>query len=267
LKCARKVAPQDEELHRKILVDWASRFKDLDLKQPPPALAGELYSNIGSLINSQDPFQEEKLESNLQALDLLPNLEQIVLDSSDPLAAALEISIIGNYIDSGVAREFDWVERLHTEDRQIDPESYNLLVNKVNDCNKALILGDNAGEIVLDTLLVKELQKRGCKVSYAVREKPILNDATYQDAHIAGLDQICEVISSGVDTPGTILHKCTPQFLERMKEAPLIISKGQGNFEALTNEWQGIFFAFKVKCSVIERATGHQEGRSILMYQ
>ncbi len=267
LKCARNVAPENEEIHRKILVEWATRFKDLDLTQPPPALAGELYSDIASLINVYDPFQEEKLASNRQALKLLPDLEKIVQNSRDPLAAALEISIIGNYIDSGVDREFNWVERLHSEDRQIDPDSYNLFANRVKTSDRALILGDNAGEIVLDTLLVRELQKRDCEVTYAVREKPIINDATYSDAEYAGLDQICEVISSGVDTPGTVLPKCNPEFKDRMRQTPFIISKGQGNFEALLNEWPGIFFAFKVKCSVIERATGHPVGRSILMYQ
>lgn len=266
LKCARKVDPQDENLHKKILLDWSSRFKDLDLSQPPPALAGELYSDIASILNVADPFYQEKLFANQRALELLPDLEKIIENSRNPLIAALETSIIGNYIDSGVAQEFNWEEKLHTEDQQLNPDNCIFFQKRVKECKQVLILGDNAGEIVIDIPLIRELQRRNCKVTYAVREKPIINDATYSDARYVGLTEVCEVVSSGVETPGTIPQRCSSQFRERMRTTPLIISKGQGNFEALFQEWTGIFFAFKVKCAVVARATAQPEGRSILEY-
>ena len=43
-----------------------------------------------------------------------------------------------------------------------------------------------------------------------------------------------------------------------------IISKGQGNYEALSNERRPIFFLLKVKCHVIAKDIGVDEGGIIL---
>jgi uncharacterized protein with ATP-grasp and redox domains len=119
-----------------------------------------------------------------------------------------------------------------------------------------MILGDNAGEIGMDTLLVKQLQNLGAEVTYVVRGAPILNDATLEDARFVGMDRLCRVISSGADSPGTVLSRCHSDFLEELYAAPIVISKGQGNFEALHGRLSGAFFALKVKCPVVARLTG-----------
>jgi hypothetical protein len=126
-----------------------------------------------------------------------------------------------------------------------------------------MILGDNAGEIGMDTLLVKQLKALGAEVTYVVREKPILNDATMEDAQFVGMDRLCRVISSGVDSPGTLLSRCHPDFLQELHAAPIVISKGQGNFECLHGRVPGIFFALKVKCQVVARLTGFPVRTSI----
>jgi hypothetical protein len=87
-----------------------------------------------------------------------------------------------------------------------------------------------------------------------------------KDANQVGMTNRCEVITSGVDTPGTVLERCTPDFLERMDKAEIIISKGQGNFEALKDEKNGIYFAFKVKCPVVAALTGRPEKTSMFEF-
>jgi len=116
-----------------------------------------------------------------------------------------------------------------------------------------LYLGDNAGEIVFDKLLIEEMGKN---IVYVVRNKPIINDALIEDARDCGIDKIARVISSGSDAPGTVLNLCSREFLEIYHKAPLIISKGQGNFEALSEEKAPIFYLLKVKCPVIAKDIG-----------
>ncbi len=64
----------------------------------------------------------------------------------------------------------------------------------------------------------------------------VLNDATLVDVHTVGLDETVEVIDNGSDAPGTILADCGEGSRRRFAESGLIIAKGQGNFESLSDE-------------------------------
>ena len=70
-----------------------------------------------------------------------------------------------------------------------------------------LYLTDNAGEIVIDRLLIEELDPR--RVTVAVKGGAVLNDALLADAEAAGLAGLVEIIDNGSDAPGTILEECT----------------------------------------------------------
>jgi damage-control phosphatase, subfamily I len=92
----------------------------------------------------------------------------------------------------------------------------------------------------------------------------VLNDATLADARAVELDEIVEVIDNGSDAPGTILADCSDEFQRRFEEADLIIAKGQGNFESLSDEPGDIFFLFKVKCQVIADQVGKPVDTNVL---
>jgi uncharacterized protein with ATP-grasp and redox domains len=55
--------------------------------------------------------------------------------------------------------------------------------------------------------------------------------------------------------------------MREFQSAELIISKGQGNFEGLSDVPGPIFFLFKVKCPVIARETAARIGTVILRGQ
>jgi uncharacterized protein with ATP-grasp and redox domains len=160
--------------------------------------------------------------------------------------------------------DFDLEKELDEVADSVSPAVLGALRKRLVKGASVLILGDNTGEIVLDTLLVRELTGLGCDVTYAVRSRPVLNDATMVDARAVGMTELCSVVESGVDTPGTVLSRCTPEFIERMRKSDVILSKGQGNFEALDGLWPGVFCAFKVKCPRIARKTGLEFGASAL---
>ena len=119
---------------------------------------------------------------------------------------------------------------------------------------KFCTLTDNAGEIVFDRLLIEQLPAEN--ITVVVRGKPVINDAMMEDASIAGLPQIVEVINNGSDAPGTILESCSEKFRHRFEKADLIIAKGQGNYETLSDVDKNIFFLLKVKCPVIAEHLG-----------
>ena len=101
------------------------------------------------------------------------------------------------------------------------------------------------------------------KVTVAVKGSPVINDATMEDAMLAGLGRIVEVIDNGSDAPGTILESCSGYFQERFGKADLVIAKGQGNYETLSDIDKNIFFILKAKCPVIARDIGCEVGQMI----
>ena len=137
----------------------------------------------------------------------------------------------------------------------------------MNTSKNILYLADNAGETIFDRVLIEEIKGLyGDKsIFYAVRERPIINDALKEDARACGIDRIADVISSGSDTPGTIISLCSEAFLKIYRDADMIISKGQGNFEALSDVSRPIFYLFMVKCPVVAKDLGCRIGDIILL--
>ena len=65
--------------------------------------------------------------------------------------------------------------------------------------------------------------------------------------------------------PGTVLELCTPAFREHFASAPLIISKGQDNYEILSKNPAPIFFLLKAKCPVVAEHLETELGELLLV--
>jgi hypothetical protein len=101
-------------------------------------------------------------------------------------------------------------------------------------------------------------------ITVAVKGRPVLNDATMEDAEAAGLPDLVTVTHNGSDAPGTILDDCSDAFQQRFRRADLVIAKGQGNYETLSDTDQTVFFVLKAKCPVIARDLGCEIGSLVL---
>jgi uncharacterized protein with ATP-grasp and redox domains len=206
-----------------------------------------------------DIFADLKDLSNRKALDLLPELVKKVEESNEPLRTAALLAIAGNIIDYGAHHDFDIntsIEKcLHTKPAIDDLEQLRRDLDKAG---KILYLGDNCGEAAFDRLLIAQT---GEEITYAVKERPIINDALKEDAATCGLGDLCRIISNGTDCPGTPLEKCSEEFREIFAEADLIISKGQGNFETLSEVSAPIYFLLMVKCEVVAEHVAELTGR------
>jgi len=210
-----------------------------------------VYKAIYNVSGIPDPFREIKKTYTARLLSLYPDLKKKIVSSDDPLYTALKFAAFGNAIDLGADPDFDLEKELadlYTKD--FDLCEYEAFKNALNNADKILYIADNAGETVFDRLLIEQLKK---PVQYAVRSRPIINDATIEDADDAGIGEVAEIVSSGCDAPGTILKLCSEKFKKIFTETDMIISKGQGNYETLSNQNRPIFFLLKVKCPVIAR--------------
>jgi hypothetical protein len=104
------------------------------------------------------------------------------------------------------------------------------------------------------------------EVVFAVRDNPIINDVTEKDASETGMDNIAKIVSSGSGAPGTILSRCSPRFQSLFSNADIVISKGQGNYESMSDsiERSDVFFLLRAKCEVIAKHLGCRVGDIIL---
>ena len=154
----------------------------------------------------------------------------------------------------------DLVQKTITQSltQELDREMLDQLRLAAAAANRILYIGDNAGEAVFDRLLLGQLPKG--KALYAVRGGPIMNDCTRQDAATAGIEALVPVIDTGADIAGIILERCSAQFRAAYARADLIIAKGQGNYETLSDARENIFFLFKVKCATVAASCGKSRG-------
>jgi len=261
LKTSRMITSDEREILQ-ILNEVSSSIPKIPFGATPAEIGREVYRIISQKTGVEDPYREVKERCIHQALSLYPELKKLISSSKDRLMTAVRLSIAGNVIDFGANADFDLkrdIETILSQDFSIN--HYQKFCELLEKARKILYLADNAGETVFDRLLIEELHR---PVIYAVREKPIINDATREDALLSGIDKVTEIISSGCDAPGIILKFCSDDFLKVYRSADMIISKGQGNYEGLSDENRPIFFLLKAKCQVIARDIGVEEGSIIL---
>jgi hypothetical protein len=256
----------DERLHEKVMREALKMASEMDLSQSPPAMAQKIHRSIRTITGVDDPYLEVKNRFNTLALQLYPELKQRVEASIDPIEAAVRLAIAGNIIDFGVNStvEPSQVERTIAESLTdpLDVESLGMFKDVISQAKDILYLGDNAGEIVFDRLLIEQLPCE--KVTFVVKGGPILNDAVMEDARIAGLTDIVNVIDNGSDAPGTILDDCSDTFRRRFNQSDVVIAKGQGNYETLSDVDKKIFFLVRPKCNVLARHLGCEIGSLVL---
>jgi len=243
-------------LYGRILDMPSLRGRSWDVTSPE-VLEGVMRLMIGATGN-RDPFYEIKALQNRRIMEMVPFLRNILKEAMDPIHTAVKLAILGNTIDLMMGNRPTDVENSITE-RLKDPvpeAAYLHFRQRLNDCKSLVYLGDNAGEIVFDRLLMETIrEERDMDMAFVVRSVPTLNDATVNEARTVGIHEIAAIVGNGIDgpCPGTVLHRCSQEVNERLNNADMIISKGGGNFDTLEEE-QGeirekITFMLLSKCT------------------
>ena len=264
----------DPDISRKKIMDAQIKLMDylktIDInKNASPIIGKVAYGLVSETLGIEDPYKESKKKQNSLALELYPNVKKIVLKSRDPLFEAIIVAALGNTMDLAAQHKIDIIKDIKTfsySDLVINdyPEFKASLEKK----DTILILGDNAGEIVFDKLLIEVLHDKYplLQIIYSVRSSPVINDVTYEDAEFVGLAEQVKVIEAS-PTPGIELTTASDEFKTYFYNPDIIIlSKGQGNFESLYGleiPSKDVYYLMKAKCNLMERIFNVSIGKLI----
>lgn len=227
----------------------------------------ELSAEFRHVAGVDDLYAAEKELSNRVALGLYDIWKPRLVSFPNPELISLRLAIAGNIMDYGVHHDFDLEETVNsviTARLAIDDSAK--LLDAVKRSEKLLVIGDNAGEIVFDKLMIETINHKS--VYYAVRGGVVLNDVTVRDAREVGIDRIATVVSNGYNAPATVLSACSQEFLDHFYSADLIIAKGQGNFESLYGLGDPrIYHLLMAKCHVVAEHLDVPKGSYIIVKQ
>ncbi len=256
------------ELGRRILRRSEKIIEQASFDLAPARITTLLHRLIRET-SGVDPYKRVKDEYNRIALAKIPAVREMMEAGSTSssggylLEGGVRAAIAGNIIDFGIYDAVDLDRSLLEAFRfPLSGTDFRKFSSDLSRASRILYLCDNAGEIVFDRILIEVLQAMGKEVTVAVKGVPVINDATMDDAEAAGLRGAASyVIHNGNDGIGTLLELCSEEFLESYRSVDLVISKGQANYETLLAVPDDrIYFLFKVKCPVVARALGRQDG-------
>ena len=257
----------DEETQQSVLEHICREMIVLSSDRTPSFNSSLVLLRCYDLAGLIDPFGPAKQESNRHARQVL---EDYPFDpaAENALLVALKLAVAGNVIDLGIQSTYDIEGNLaEVMKNGLDENRVNEFAACLEQAQQILIIGDNSGEIVFDTALVKVMLARGKEVVYSVKGGPILNDATKQDAIESGMNQLVPVINTGNRFLGVEWRLCSEKFQEHYRQADLVIAKGQANYESLEGcEHAGnkTFFLLKAKCPVVATNLGVPLGDWVL---
>lgn len=260
---AARMAGADDDARRDVVRATLALLQDLPEEASPPRIAHAVHTLVRERVGHADPYRAIKDAGTQAALAVLPELQHRVASSPDPFDAAVRLAIAGNIIDAGVSD--DVPDLLATVDRVLGTplavDHTGALRAALADADHVLYLADNAGETVFDVVLLERLD---VPVTYVVKGGPVLNDATVEDAVAAGLGRLATIVDTGSNAPGAVLELCSPQFRELFEAAPVVVAKGQANYETLSDAGERVFCLLQVKCPVIAADAGVPVGSALV---
>jgi len=254
----------DDLLSHRLTSTIEKMSKSFSYDDNPPEIASYVYEKMALIANKKDLYDEVKALSTQKALSFIPFLEKKLRNSTDKLLTATKIAVAGNVIDLAAEVEFDLAQELEKIfETEFAHNDFLKMQRELVNAKNIVILGDNVGEHIFDYLFIQTLKELypNASYSYVVRGTPIINDVTMKEAKEAGFDTLCSLVDSGVNTPGFAYSRANDAAKTLFDLADIIISKGMGNYECLSDSHKSnIFFLLKVKCAVVASSLGKEIG-------
>jgi uncharacterized protein with ATP-grasp and redox domains len=254
-----------EEIIKKSLGELA----EIDFNETAPEIAYRMHRHAKQITGVYDPYARLKEQYNEIAKEICARImEEKWLDKAeDPFDMACRLAIAGNIIDFSVGLKLEHSDIVKSVEESIKHDIFGTgtiaLRKAVEKAKSIMYIADNSGEIIFDKFLLENLPAD--KVTYVVKGGPIVNDATMQDAISTGVADMVKVIDNGHSAQGTILKDCSSTFRSEFSKADLIISKGQANFETLSDiKDKTIFYLLRAKCSSVASAIGCERMEYVL---
>ena len=252
LSMARNIGTEDQAMA------LAHKMMDEFLKAPAEmdsTWMGHICDKLMQDMYGIDPdrMKGEKDFSNQFVLERLPQIQSRVAVAEDPVYAALQFAVLGNYLDFSALHgevSFDALDKMldEAQDIALDKDCYAKFCRDLSEKKTLLYLADNAGEIVFDRVLAEALKEKypHLEITFCVRGEPVSNDAIRADAAVAGIT--FPVIDNGCAIGGTVLRFVGQELKSAMESADVILAKGMGNTESLFGCGYNVYYAFLVKC-------------------
>ncbi|HOX34319.1 MAG TPA: ARMT1-like domain-containing protein [Methanoregulaceae archaeon] len=257
---SRDMATQIHEECGQILSDlWNSELLH-------PQIASVIHRHACRRVGTPDPFRALKEEGNRQALAVCRRKRADLASFRDRVLA----SVIANTFDYGVDEHTvtgDFSSFFDAEfPRGFAADDTDRILAL---CKNVVYLTDNCGEIVFDRLVVEFLKDQGSRITLAVRDAPILNDATLADARALGFDHIVDNLTTtgGGAEIGLDLYKMPADLADALGNCSIIISKGMANYESLSmyRDLPPVAYLMAVKCRPVADDVGFPVGSRIAL--
>lgn len=231
---------------------------DTNYKRSNPEVIKGTWDIITKHINNTNPYGDIKSYYNREVNNIAGKIRNLINKSDDKFNIALKIAITANLIDFAASHTFDekmLLKKIDTiNEQRMSIDDSKKLYKKLKTAKTLLYLGDNCGEIVIDKIFIEYIHAEfpNIKIHYGVRGEPIVNDVTVEDANMVQMEEVAEVISNGDGSLGTVIEKTSAAFRNVFYKADVIIAKGQGNYESLSEiDRSHIFFLFMAKCNAV----------------
>ncbi|MFO7887321.1 MAG: ARMT1-like domain-containing protein [Eubacteriales bacterium] len=250
----------DISLQEKIMDDTIKVIADYKKYDYAPELCRAVHRIVKHHTHNNDPYRKIKDSDINEAKKLEYDIRNFIKSQNDILKGALKASATGNVMDTAIFKDLNIKEcikeELNKEFKKYDIQS---LKSKLKNKSTVLIIGDNSGEGVFDKILIEILSNKH-KVTFAYRSEPIINDITKREVDMIGIGDYAHVLSTGCSAPGALANEFSREFKKVFYSSDIVISKGQGNFEALSEVDRNIYFLLKAKCPKIAKALGVEVG-------
>ncbi len=219
-----------------------------------PALSERIDGLFREFWGETKDFSEEKRLYNRLLLDREEEFFRQAEQNADPIGAALRLAVAGNYIDTAAVENVNettlalLLERAETA--ALPEKEVAAFTADLAKAKRLTYLTDNAGEIVLDKVLLRVIRKRfpNLSVTVVVRGANVDNDASMEDAKEVGLTALFSCVGNGNAAPGTVLDRLSEEAKEAVFGADVLLAKGQANFESLYGEGLSPYYLFLCKC-------------------
>ncbi len=269
------MATNDSNLQMKVVSEMLDFLAGSFHEDSVPSHIGTDRDLLVQSLTGCDPYKGLKHDSNVMALSILGELNDLIEEAGDSESRFRQATLIAaaaNAIEFDVSgREFSLEELrdiINKVESDLAIDQVDEFRNLCKDANDVLYLMDNAGEIVLDMILIAEIQRLGPRVAAVVKGGPVLNDATMTDAKEVGLHRIADsVIDTGAAAIGVNLERNSDSFKSLFSQAELVVAKGMGNYESLTelNPTCPIVHIFRTKCPPVAQHVGAELNKNVVL--
>ena len=246
---AAELATDNDQVRTKAVLQGRKVLDDnFSPEEVSIVVATKIHDVIKKATRNSDPYYLMKQQEIALAKELY---DEVASKFGKTFKGLLKLAVLGNNLD--FFRPFEIIREDMRKEVSFAIDDSEYFETRLKKARKVLYLADNAGEVYFDLPLIKWMQK-STEVIYVVKGSPVQNDITIEDVRQAHLEgEFSMIIDTGTATPGIILNEASTRFKREFKSTDLIIAKGMGYYESLSElpSREKILYCFKAKCQPV----------------